>query len=319
MFNLKSGVEGEKAEYGFAKNILTGLGYSLGGHWDYDWGIFDAFLSSNIEETIYLRLPFHTLRGEMEQADALIEFEAPYVVKHVVNTGLDKDGNSPLDATGLSQFQDPLDTDGEIKRKRSWENIANKAVNHIEDALNDTYDEKVIVDKKAVIQVLNDYLSDQKKDIQLYGNYISRMRDLPEKNVLYQIQKEHEHQAAEIVDNMKFLGGKVVKGKAKKRNDLQDKAMNQDAMVRPSSMVVEFGEEIADMEKAPMTAEDIFQPVKQNLEKGVNKKEELLDRVPNMGIFYLICDHMNRDQDQLREWIQMERLEEAKTVVYDTH
>src|SRR5699024_12602013 len=68
--------------------------------WEYDRGKFDAIIWREKGETIYLRIPFHVINGELDKSDAYIQFRTPYIIKHVVNLGLDRNENSLLSATG---------------------------------------------------------------------------------------------------------------------------------------------------------------------------------------------------------------------------
>jgi hypothetical protein len=131
MLKLQTNLNGKQTQYGLARDVLAEHGFDLGGSWDYSWGVFDTVLSRNENETVYLRIPFHVLDGEVEQNDASIEFDIPYLVKHVVNMGLDKDENSLLTTTGINQFQDPLDTDAQIKQKDKWGEIGEKAIEQV--------------------------------------------------------------------------------------------------------------------------------------------------------------------------------------------
>ncbi|WP_106498375.1 YugN family protein [Lentibacillus sp. Marseille-P4043] len=133
MIELQTELEGKKTYY---RNVLKHskrLDYTLGGCWDYHKGCLDSILWREAGETIYLRLPFKVLEGELDRPNALIEFEKPYVIKHVVNTGLDKDVNALATVSGFSQFQDPLDQDGRIKDKNEWEENGEQAVDQIVD------------------------------------------------------------------------------------------------------------------------------------------------------------------------------------------
>lgn len=131
MLRLQTDLEGKKAYFGDMQDRLKNLGYCLGGNWDYDKGSFDSILWRDGGETIYLRVPFHVLDGILDECEASIEFQTPFVIKHVVNIGFDKDENSLLTATGFNQFQDPLDTDGQIKNKNKWEDAGEQAVKQI--------------------------------------------------------------------------------------------------------------------------------------------------------------------------------------------
>lgn len=139
MLKLQTDLEGKKGYFGHMQDMFQQLGYSLGGSWDYHKGKFDGVLWREEGETIYLRIPFHVLDGELDRPDAYIEFMRPYVIKHVVNIGLDSDENSLISATGFNQFQEPLDTDGQIIDKSRWESEGESAIEHVVEAINYIY------------------------------------------------------------------------------------------------------------------------------------------------------------------------------------
>src|SRR5690625_2144125 len=120
MIHLETDMEGKQMTFGNAQQYLKDFGFFIGGNWEYDSGMFDGVLHRESGETIYLRLPFDVIEGELDQSDAMIEFQKPFVIKHVVNLGLDKDANSLLTVAGFSQFQEPLDKDGYIHDKSKW-------------------------------------------------------------------------------------------------------------------------------------------------------------------------------------------------------
>lgn len=131
MIHLETNIEGEQMSFGNAQRELRQYGLNMGGSWDYDRGIFDGILHREGGETIYVRLPFQVLKGELDRKDAWIEFQKPYVIKHVVHLGLEKDSNSLLTATGFNQFQKPLDTDGYIHDKSKWQEFGEEAIGDI--------------------------------------------------------------------------------------------------------------------------------------------------------------------------------------------
>lgn len=135
MLHLDTDIEGKQMAFGYAQTELKKQGIIMGGNWEYDKGLFDGILHRDGGETIYLRLPFKVLEGELDQREARIEFEKPFVIKHVVNLGLDKDENSLLSVTGFNQFQKPLDKDGYIHDKSKWEEFGEELVGDILDKL----------------------------------------------------------------------------------------------------------------------------------------------------------------------------------------
>lgn len=138
MIELQSEIEGKRAFFGEARSLAKQFGLSMCGCWEYDGAFFDATLHSENGETIYLRMPFHVLEGELDRSDAFVEFRTPFVIKHVVHIGLDKDENSLLAATGFNQFQEPLDKDGQIRNKTKWEEIGEDVSNQFARAISAT-------------------------------------------------------------------------------------------------------------------------------------------------------------------------------------
>lgn len=128
---LQTELEGKNTYFGQMRDGIKNLGYCLGGGWEYHKGSFDSVLWREGGETIYLRIPFLVLEGELDEHEAYIKFQRPFVIKHVVNIGLDNDESSLISATGFGQFQDPIDTDGQIKNKSKWKEVGLEAVNKI--------------------------------------------------------------------------------------------------------------------------------------------------------------------------------------------
>ncbi|MGX9136202.1 YugN family protein [Rummeliibacillus sp. JY-2-4R] len=121
MIQFDSIIEGKKAYFGYIRDVFQSYGCSFCSNFEYHEGKFDSILHRQDGETIYLRMPFRVIDGELDHRSAYIQFGRPFVIKHVVNLGLDYDENSLMTATtGLSQFQDPIDKDGNIRDKSRW-------------------------------------------------------------------------------------------------------------------------------------------------------------------------------------------------------
>lgn len=135
MLKLQTGLEGQTASFGVVSDCIRELGYHMGGNWDYDRGCFDHILCQEGGETIYIRIPFIVTEGELDHYEASIKFGTPYIIKHVVHIGLDQDGDSLLDATGFSQFQQPIDKDGKIIDKNRWIHAGEVAVKDLMDCM----------------------------------------------------------------------------------------------------------------------------------------------------------------------------------------
>lgn len=135
MLLLDTNVSGNRMTFGDARRFLKPYNIIISGNWEYDRGIFDGILHRENGETIYLRLPFVVVEGELDHDRAVIEFQRPYIIKHVVNLGLDKDSSALLTTTGLNQFQKPLDKDGYIEDKSKWQEFGEEIVGSIFDQL----------------------------------------------------------------------------------------------------------------------------------------------------------------------------------------
>jgi hypothetical protein len=137
LLNINSEIAGRVAKYGDIKEYFEKEGFILGGNWDYEGGYFDKELSQDIGETVYLRIPVMVEQGMLDDAEALVKFGTPFVVKHVVHTGSEEDQeqNAFMDQTGLSpllnQFQTPIDTDGDIDMPEYWVEKSQEAINKI--------------------------------------------------------------------------------------------------------------------------------------------------------------------------------------------
>ncbi|MET0960232.1 MAG: YugN family protein [Psychrobacillus psychrotolerans] len=131
MLQLQTELEGKEIGFGDLRSRIDSLGYTIGGNWDYHKGSFDNVLWRDEGETIYLRLPFEVVEGELDNYDAQIKFQTPYVIKHVVNIGLDDEENSLLTSTGFNQFQPPVDKDGQIENQNKWTAAGEQAVEKI--------------------------------------------------------------------------------------------------------------------------------------------------------------------------------------------
>lgn len=130
MLKLQTSLEGKAAMFGDVHDKFSKDGYKLGGNWDYDKGSFDSVLDREEGETIYLRIPFSVEEGQLDDYGATILFHTPYLVKHVVNIGLDDDQSSLLTST-LNQFQEPIETDGQVEDKSRWIQAGEQAVEQL--------------------------------------------------------------------------------------------------------------------------------------------------------------------------------------------
>lgn len=137
MLKLQTDIEGKTGYFGDLYKVFKDNGFTFCSNFEYDHGKFDTALCREEGETIYIRIPFDVLQGELDRRSAYIKFGQPYVIKHVVNLGLDWDENSLLTTTGFNQFQEPLDKDGKILDKSRWEAAGEQQVQRIVRSMND--------------------------------------------------------------------------------------------------------------------------------------------------------------------------------------
>lgn len=131
MLELETELDGKHAHFGTVRDYIKDHGFTFGGNWEYDRGSFDNILHRQEGETIYLRVPFKVISGQLDSYDTHIIFQKPYLIKHVANVGLEHDGSSLMDATGFSQFQSPVDQDGQIQNKNKWAQAGEQLVEKV--------------------------------------------------------------------------------------------------------------------------------------------------------------------------------------------
>lgn len=137
MIKLQTEIEGKRAYFGSVLNTMQSYGCSFCSNFDYHQGKFDALLWREGGESIYLRMPIQVVDGFLDHPRALIEFGTPFVIKHVVNIGLDYDESSLLTATtGLTQFQKPLDPDDYIHDKSRWRVAGEDKIKQVMSSIN---------------------------------------------------------------------------------------------------------------------------------------------------------------------------------------
>lgn len=126
MIPVPSDIEGKQAVYGEIKDPMEKEGFVLGDNWEYDSGFFDGVLDEEYSASLYLRLPFEVIEGELDGDKAVLRFEQPFILKHIFNLDFSKGHTEnpsydPLQAGYLmNQFQEPADNDGEIENADYW-------------------------------------------------------------------------------------------------------------------------------------------------------------------------------------------------------
>ncbi|BBI32228.1 YugN family protein [Cohnella abietis] len=132
MHAIPSTLTSQVKDFVITKNALSEVGFTLGGNWDYVHGSFDCALDD--ANKVWLRLPFNVTVGDLDsesqESDAEIQFNEPYVLKHVYNEGLDHEAQPRAMGALFDQFSDPVDSDDEIESH--WIEQAKKKLASVE-------------------------------------------------------------------------------------------------------------------------------------------------------------------------------------------
>ncbi|MHA7965638.1 YugN-like family protein [Paenibacillus sp. CAU 1782] len=114
---ISSTVEGSTGKFTELQGELQGLGYTLGGNWDYDHGFFDKPMDS--ANKVWLRVPFQVTDGnvdsEYSENNAIITLGQPFVLKHLYNEGNDPEASIRVAGALFDQFQSPVDPDADVE------------------------------------------------------------------------------------------------------------------------------------------------------------------------------------------------------------
>ncbi|PEE42778.1 hypothetical protein COL91_15895 [Bacillus pseudomycoides] len=114
---IQSNLEGHTYALFKLEEVLKPLGYSIGGNWDYEKGCFDYKIDEE-DGYQFLRVPFTAVEGELDVPGVVVRLDTPYLLSYVYQDELDDQVNTlAAGASGLDQFAEPQDADGNIKRK----------------------------------------------------------------------------------------------------------------------------------------------------------------------------------------------------------
>lgn len=136
MIELESKLENRMYKFAEAREVLSAVGFSIGGGWEYSGGSFDRPLDGEAHK-VWLRMPFDVTTGNLdadqEDNDAVIRFGKPYVLKHLYQEGLDDDAQLRTIGGLLDQFSDPVDPDAPVEDE--WRTRGIAALRETEDAM----------------------------------------------------------------------------------------------------------------------------------------------------------------------------------------
>lgn len=95
---------------------LKPLGYVIGGNWDYDHGYFDYKIDEE-DGYHFLRVPFKAEDGQLDSKGVTVRLENPFVLTHVYQGGISSEADSGVFTGTVSQFQEPIEKDGNVPDK----------------------------------------------------------------------------------------------------------------------------------------------------------------------------------------------------------
>jgi len=109
---ISSAIENQVFVLQDMEKVLKPMGFVIGGNWDYDHGSFDYKLATDGGYQ-FLRIPFKTEDGELDQDGAIVRIQKPYMLTHVYQGDEDHAAIGNFTAT-VNQFQEPIEKDAHV-------------------------------------------------------------------------------------------------------------------------------------------------------------------------------------------------------------
>ena len=86
MIEIPSRLTNMTSNYVYAHQQLGKQGFIVGGNWDYKHGYFDYLMDSG-NKSNYIRIPFTTIKGSIEDKNGVIRFGTPHLLSYEAKTG----------------------------------------------------------------------------------------------------------------------------------------------------------------------------------------------------------------------------------------
>ncbi len=86
MIKIPSRLTNTMTNYVYAQHQLGSQGFIVGGNWDYQHGYFDYLMDSG-NKSNYIRIPFTTYKGSIEDKNGVIRFGTPFLLSYEAKTG----------------------------------------------------------------------------------------------------------------------------------------------------------------------------------------------------------------------------------------
>jgi hypothetical protein len=132
MIPIESAVENQVFSLEDLETKLKPLGLVVGSNWDYDHGYFD-YKMSNDGEYYFLRIPFRTEIGQLDEPGVMVRMGKPFVLGHQYKSGTDDEAVIGNFTASINQFQTPSDPDSDVPEE--YVNQGNQFIKNIEHAL----------------------------------------------------------------------------------------------------------------------------------------------------------------------------------------
>ncbi|ENH97112.1 hypothetical protein J416_06672 [Gracilibacillus halophilus YIM-C55.5] len=113
MYPLESSINEKVYPFTQLQEKLETYGMSLGGAWEYDHGYFDLKLADD-GAYHFLRIPFRALQGSLDEKEAMVQIDQPYLLSHRYKNDVDAYASSGALEGAVNQFQTPVEKDADI-------------------------------------------------------------------------------------------------------------------------------------------------------------------------------------------------------------
>jgi len=111
MLQIQSNIEGKELTVGELKQKLEPIGFTINGNWEYDHAYIDYKMNDDHGDQQYVRIPFKTTGGPLDDDDTLVQLGTPFLLDHQFETEVDDEGNVGALTGSFNQFKEPADKD----------------------------------------------------------------------------------------------------------------------------------------------------------------------------------------------------------------
>lgn len=136
MLQIHSNIEGKEVTVGELKEKLESIGFTVNGNWEYDHAYFDYKMNDDHGDQQYVRIPFQTTGGPLDDNSTLVQIGTPFLLDHQFQTDVDEEGNIGALSGSFNQFKEPADKDAPfpeeyVERGKSLVSRAEQALNEL--------------------------------------------------------------------------------------------------------------------------------------------------------------------------------------------